>query len=171
MEFSDDLRPEERDIWQRLEGLPIDFEALAVVSNIWRAAQGLKQKMERGLLRENNLTWGSFSTLYIVWIWGPAETREIARLQGITRPTVTSNVSLLERLGWCQRRTSAEDRRLVIVEITPAGRAVIERVFIQFNAGEREIASVLTATERATITRLLRKIVSGLNGAKTASAE
>jgi DNA-binding MarR family transcriptional regulator len=171
MRISDDLRPEERDILQRIGHLPIDFEALAVVSNIWRAAQGLKLKMERGLLRENQLTWGTFATLFIVWIWGPAETREIARLQGVTRPTVTSNVSALERRGLCVRQTSDEDKRLVSVALTPQGRKTIERLFLKFNEGEQEIASALTAAERATIARLLRKVVAGLSAASNQNGQ
>jgi DNA-binding MarR family transcriptional regulator len=165
MKFSDDLRPEERDTLQRLDGLPIDLEAMAVVSNIWRASQAIKLKQERAILREFDLTWASFSALFIIWIWGPAETRDIARLQAVTRPTVTSNVSMLERRGLCVRRASEQDKRLVIVQLTVKGEKTIKRVFRRFNQGEQAIASVLTPAERQTLARLLRKVVAGINAA------
>ena len=74
MRLPDDLLPEEVDVMQRVSGLPVDFHAIAILANIWRAAQAFRLRMERTVLREFELTWASFSTLFIVWIWGPLET-------------------------------------------------------------------------------------------------
>ncbi len=161
MQSTDDLQPEEIDILQRVSNLPIDLLSMAVASNIWRAAQLLKHHQERTILREFDLTWASFSTLYIVWIWGPIETRDLARSQAVTRGTVTSNVSLLEKRGLCRRRQSDEDRRLVLVELTDEGLALIEKVFPLFNQGELNFTSYLNHEEQETLAQLLRKIVSG----------
>jgi MarR family 2-MHQ and catechol resistance regulon transcriptional repressor len=164
MDQFDELRPEERDIMQRVGALPIDYRAMAVVSNIWRTSQAIKLAMERSLLREFDLTWAGFSTLFIIWVWGPAEIRVIARLQAVSRATVTSNVSQLERNGYCTRWTSEEDRRLVLVGLTEQGRALIERLFPRFNQGEAEIAANLSQEEQETLAHLLRKVLAGMNG-------
>jgi len=165
MHVSEDLRPEERDILSRTAGLSIDHPAMAVTSNIWRAAMAMKLKLERSVLKEYKLTWSGFSTLFIIWVWGPVEVRDIARLQGVSRPTTTSNVSNLQRRGWCKRRGSKVDRRLITVELTAKGRKAIEVLFPRFNAGERDISSVLSPKEQAQIARLLRKVLAGVEEA------
>ena len=164
MRNRDDLGPEEKDILQRVSGLPIDYDAMAVVANIWRASQAIKLVMERSILREfdTKLTWAGFSTLFIVWVWGPIETRDIARSQGVSRATVTSNITMLESHGLVERQTSAQDRRLVIVELTTKGRELIEHVFPHFNEGEVAIASSLTLAEQRTLAHLLRKVLAGI---------
>lgn len=164
MPVHDDFRKEELDIMRRVAGLPIDELALAVASNIWRGAQLFKLKMEREILREHALTFASFSTLFIVWIWGPIETREIARSQAVTKATVTSTVSKLESQGFVKRRDSKVDKRLVTVELTGKGKRLIEWVFPKFNGGEVEIAKSLTEEEQDTLAHLLRKVIRGMNG-------
>jgi MarR family transcriptional regulator, 2-MHQ and catechol-resistance regulon repressor len=159
----DDFSRPELEVMRRASGLPIDELALAVASNIWRAAQGFKLKMEREVLREHNLSFASFSTLFIVWIWGPIETRDIAKSQAVSKATVTSLLITLEKRGLVKRRASKVDRRLVIVKLTDAGRTLIEWLFPKFNQGESEMASVLTASEQDTLAHLLRKIVTGVS--------
>jgi MarR family transcriptional regulator, 2-MHQ and catechol-resistance regulon repressor len=158
----DDFSPPELDIMRRVAGLPIDELALGVASNLWRAAQLFKTKMERELLRDHDLSFASFSTLFIVWIWGPIETRDIARSQSVSKATVTSLVSTLEKRGLVKRRTHKTDRRLVTVELTATGKSLIEWVFPKFNQGESEVAGTLTVEEQDTLTHLLRKLVAGV---------
>jgi DNA-binding MarR family transcriptional regulator len=162
MSLSNDFPPEELDVRQRIAELPTNLLAYGVVSNIWRVAQELKLRMERTVLREFDLSWAGFATLFIVWIWGPIETRAIAKSQGVTRPTITSTVSLLEKNGLCIRQASTEDRRLVLVELTPKGKALIEQVFPLFNRGEASIVSGLSEKEQETLATLLRKVVNSL---------
>lgn len=159
MRFATELRPEEIDVMRRVSGLPVDVTAMAVVTNIWRAAQAMKSKMERTILREHHLTWASFSTLYNVWIWGPIETRDLARSQGVSRATVTSTVDTLARRGLVRRGTDERDRRLVTVELTPAGHACMQRVYPHFNRGEAEIVADLDKNERETLAHLLRVVI------------
>jgi MarR family transcriptional regulator, 2-MHQ and catechol-resistance regulon repressor len=162
MPIQDDFMPTELEIMRRVSGLPIDELALAVASNLWRASQAFKQKLEREVLRQQNLSFSSFSTLFIVWIWGPIETREIAKSQGISKATVTSLLNTLEKNGLVRRKTSRQDKRLVLAELTPAGKNTIEWVFPKFNQGEAEMAGLLTEAEQLELSRLLRKIATGL---------
>jgi MarR family transcriptional regulator, 2-MHQ and catechol-resistance regulon repressor len=162
MPIQDDFTQTELEVMRRVSGLPIDELALAVASNLWRASQAFKQKLEREVLREHDLSFSSFSTLFIVWIWGPIETREIAKSQAISKATVTSLLNTLEKNGLVQRKTSRQDKRLVLVELTSAGRNTIEWVFPKFNQGEAEMAGILTETEQLELARLLRKVATGL---------
>lgn len=164
MPVNDGFNHEEIDVMQRVSGLPIDELGLAVASNIWRSAQLFKLKMEREVLREHDLSFASFSTLFIVWIWGPIETREIAKSQAVSKATVTSLVNTLEKQNLVKRRSVKADKRLVTVELTDQGKRLIEWVFPKFNQGEVEVASSLNETEQETLVHLLRKVIRGLKG-------
>lgn len=150
----------EAEIVERVSGLPIDLVAMVVASNIWRTSQLFRQKMEQNVLQEHNLTWASFSTLFIVWIWGPIEMGAIADSQSVGRSTITSTVGLLEKRGLCTREHLNGNRRSVVVTLTPAGIALIERVFPEFNRHEKAFVSALTDDEAETLTVLLRKIIT-----------
>lgn len=163
MPIQEDFSPTEIAIMRRVSGLPIDELALAVASNLWRASQLFKQKLEREVLREQNLSFSSFSTLFIVWIWGPIETRDIAKSQAVSKATITSLLITLEKQGLVKRKPSKTDKRLVLVELTSAGRTMIEWVFPKFNQGEADMAGLLSETEQLELARLLRKLVIGMN--------
>jgi DNA-binding MarR family transcriptional regulator len=160
------LLPVERDIMQRVANLPIDFQAMAVISNIWRTSQAIKLQFERDVLREYDLTWGSFSTLFVIWVWGPAEIRHIAAQQGVSRATVTSNVNSLTRRGLCKRLDLKHDKRLTSVRLTARGRKWIEYLFPRFNQREANAALPLTLDEQETLARLLRKVYLGVQNDK-----
>ena len=54
--------------------------------------------------------------------------------------------------GWCI--DDASDGRLVLLELTPAGRSRIEEVFPRFNAGESALVSGLDDAEREALAEL-----------------
>ena len=92
------LAETERQVADRLGDLTLDFEAMAVVSNLFRAANAVRNHLERSVLAPADLTWTAFVVLWVVWIWGRVETRTIAaegasrsrsnrRRSGITRWT------------------------------------------------------------------------------------
>lgn len=160
MRILEEMLKEEVDIIEHLSGLPIDIAAMAVASNIWRTGQLFRQDMEQNILQKYQLTWASFSTLFIVWIWEPIEMGEIAKSQSVGRSTITSTVGLLEKRGLCQRNHLNGNRRSVAVTLTPEGKALIEKVFPEFNHNEARFVSGLTDEEAATLTHLLRKVIN-----------
>lgn len=160
MKVTDELVRAEIDIANRVANLPIDYLALAVASNIWRASQLFRNAIESTVLRPHNLTWASFSTLFIVWVWEPITMSAIAESQMVSRPTVTSTVGLLEKRGLCYRQPNVTgDGRSVQVCLTPEGRTLIETVFPQVNQGEATFASGLPADAQQTLAALLRKLI------------
>ena len=161
-EWTEELIQEEKDIIRRAVGLPVDFAIEAVTGNIWRTSQAMKNYLESKALFDFDLTFASFSTLFIVWIWGPMETREIARSQNVTKGTVSSNLDVLERRELLVRKTHEKDRRLVVVELTPAGRQLIERVFPAFNEEAKAITQDLTTEEQVQLASLLRTVMKRL---------
>ena len=59
------------------------------------------------------------------------------------------------------KRTSTDDRRVRLVELTVKGRALITKTFRDHAAAMEEAASVLSKDERLMLLRLLKKLGKG----------
>ncbi len=161
---SEPIVAEELDVLARVAELPVDvdMEAMAVIANVWRAAQEVRAQLERRVLRPEGVSWGGFSLLFNLWIAGPAhpmETRALAASMGCARPSVSSLCDTLERDGLITRQGDAHDRRLVRVALTPAGHRLITGLFPRFNAGEAELVAGLDEDDRRQLATLLRRLL------------
>lgn len=156
---ADDLVQAERDIRGRIGGQPLDFAAMAAVSNIYRAANVVRNHLERQILAREDLSWAAFTVLFVLWIWGDQQTRYLADEAGVTKGTLTGVLKTLEKRGMTRRRAHDADGRLVLVSLEPKGAAVIERLFPTFNQGEAMVSACLTEDEKEQLAALLRKII------------
>jgi MarR family transcriptional regulator, organic hydroperoxide resistance regulator len=154
-----DLVQAERDIRERIGDQHLDFAAMAAVSNIYRAANVVRNHMERKVLADEDLSWAAFTVLFVLWIWGEQQTRHLAVEAGVTKGTLTGVLKTLEKRGLTKRQAHDEDGRLVLVSLEPKGEAVIERLFPAFNASETQVSGALSDREKSQLAGLLRKIV------------
>jgi DNA-binding MarR family transcriptional regulator len=81
----------------------------------------------------------------------PRTLTELALLQGVSLPTMSNSISTLVHRGWVKRTSPARDRRVVLIEVTPQGRATLERVG---RAAEAHLAELLTTLDPAARRRL-----------------
>lgn len=153
------LVAEELDVLERVGELALDLGAMAVIANAWRAAQEARAQLERRVLRPEGISWGGFSLLFNLWIWGPMETRALATSMSCSRPSVSSLCDTLERGGLVCRHGDPNDRRLVRVALTPSGRTTIQELYPRFNAGESQLVAGLSADEREQLAALLRRLL------------
>lgn len=58
---------------------------------------------------------------------GPQRLTDLAAAEAVAQPSMTQLVQRLERDGWVRRTPSREDRRVVLVAVTAAGRRLVER--------------------------------------------
>src|SRR6201981_833042 len=149
-----DLVQAERDIRARIGDSELDFAAMAAVSNIYRAANAIRNHMERKVLADEDLSWAAFSVLFVLWIWGDQQTRHLAEEAGVTKGTLTGVLKTLEKRGLTRRRAHDADGRLVLGSLEPKGAAMIERLFPAFNMGEASVSSALTEQEKAQLAGL-----------------
>ncbi len=136
----------------------VDLDAQAVAFNLFRAQADVFSTIEGAVLRPLGLTHAGFVLLMSLWTMGPLETRVLAKVLGVSRPAVVSAVDTLERGGHVRRLRSEVDRRLVIIEVTPAGRRLVEKAQRSAHEFERTLTGVLTQQEQRTLARLLRKL-------------
>lgn len=133
------LAETERQVAERLGDLTLDYEAMAVVSNLFRAANAVRNHLERTVLAPADLTWTAFVVMWVVWIWDRVETRTIAAEGGFSKATLSGVLTTLESRDLVERSRSEVDGRLVEVTLTPAGRKLMRSLFPKFNAEERTV--------------------------------
>ena len=89
----------------------------------------------------------------------PRTPAELAEITGVTRATMTGLVDTLERDGMVTREPDPDDRRMVPVQLTARGRAVLESVLPGHFKRMTELMAPLSETERKTLVLLLAKIL------------
>ena len=155
----------ERDIRARLGDRPLDFEAMLAVSNIYRAANAVRNRMEREVLAPEGLSWGGFTILFVLWVWGERETAQLAEDCGLAKGTLSGMLGTLEKSELVSRSRHAEDGRRVLVHTRARWPSdLIERVFPEFNQYEAKFTADLDDEERAELARLLRRVTATADG-------
>ncbi|MGV1007994.1 MAG: MarR family winged helix-turn-helix transcriptional regulator [Dermatophilaceae bacterium] len=76
----------------------------------------------------------------------------------VTSGTMTNRVDRLQQRGWVRRSPAPDDRRGVIVELTEAGRHVVDAALADLLAQERELLVSLSDAERQDLAGLLRRL-------------
>ena len=160
MSGSHTLNETERQVATKLSGMTLDFDSMAAVSNVFRAANATINFLERTVLAPSGLSWTAFVVLWVSWIWEPIETRTIAEEGGFSKATLTGVLQTLESRGLIKRNRSLEDKRLVLVTLTAKGRKLMLTLFPEFNKHEQEVLSGLSAQQKRELATALRKITA-----------
>ena len=161
---AEELLAAERDIRARLGDRKLDFEAMLAVSNIYRAANAVRNRMEREVLGPEGLTWGGFTILFVLWVWGERETGDLADDCGLAKGTLSGMLATLEKGDLVSRVRHPDDGRRVVVDLLPDGRSTIEQVFPRFNEFEARFTERLSDDDMATMARLLRVVTATASG-------
>ncbi len=156
---SSDMLPAEREAIKRLGHLPVNFRAMAAVSNLFRAARGVCRHIEASVLAPDRLSWTAFITMWVLWVCGSMEVRELAATVGMSRPTASCVLATLKRRTCVQTRQGARDGRTVVVSLTPKGRRTVRRLYPEFNAQEAAVTASLTPREQEVLAKLLRSVI------------
>jgi DNA-binding MarR family transcriptional regulator len=93
----------------------------------------------------------------------PRMLSDLASLQGVSLPTMSNSISAMVQRGWVRREAPEGDRRVVMIDVTPMGRAALERVS---RAAEAHLANVLTPLDLPA----RRRLVGGLGVLRTVFA-
>jgi DNA-binding MarR family transcriptional regulator len=73
----------------------------------------------------------------------PRRITELAAREGVTQPAITLLVNRLAERGWLRRTRDPLDGRAVLVELTPAGCALLDQVRAEFRALVRDDMAAL----------------------------
>jgi DNA-binding MarR family transcriptional regulator len=141
--------------------LGVDPTTEAIVARMHKITRHLSQNRTTAL-RSDDLNMWQFKTLLMVRRQGaPYEISpsDLARVLGLTRGALSTRLGALEQRGLLEREHGRDDRRRVTVRLTRAGHDAVESMSDKEEAGEGALLSVLTEREKATLSRLLRKLL------------
>ena len=153
----------ELDIEARLRDAGRDFPSMHAIANIYRAAAEVRRNAERDVLAMENLSWGGFTILWVLWIWGSMETNLLATECDLAKGTLTGMLGTLGKRGLIERARMDRDRRRVIVSLTPTGVSTIERVAPAFNDFEAKMTVCLDDGQKNSLSELLRVVIHNAN--------
>jgi DNA-binding MarR family transcriptional regulator len=80
----------------------------------------------------------------------------------VTTGAMTHRIDRLERLGFVER-TTTNDRRKVIVRLTPGGLALVDDVVDSHMATEKEILEKLSAQQQRNLAAMLRTVLLSMD--------
>ena len=99
----------------------------------------------------------------------PLEPSVIAERVLITTASMTSVLDTLERRGLVRRMPHPDDRRKLLVDITPDAEAILDELLPSFHARERDVMSAaLSTSEQRELLRLIAKVQDAAGHARSA---
>lgn len=138
-------------------GTPEERAALDAYIKLWRAAHAAETRVHRHLLARG-LTVSQFGVLEALYHLGPLNQRQLADKILRSSGNLTLVIDNLERAGHVRRERAERDRRMVRVQLTAGGRALVAELLPPHVAGIRAAFAALDAQETAELARLTRKL-------------
>lgn len=147
--------------WRR-ERPDLDVSPLTVLSRISRLARHLDLARRSAFARHGLETW-AFDVLSALRREGaPFRLSPGALLTQtlVTSGTMTNRIDRLAEHGLVERLPSPDDRRGVLVQLTPAGLRTVDDAMADLLAVERELLGDLPEPDRERLAELLRTVVA-----------
>lgn len=89
---------------------------------------------------------------------------QLAARLGVRPPTVTKTINRLQSQGFLEKRASEADARQAHVFLTDTGRDAIRAIEKSVRKTEKQALKGLDKKEQKTLTKLLARVESNLNG-------
>lgn len=137
-------------------------ESIEIVTPIWWLGK-LFTDDRNSALREAGIDAATLDLLSVIRRSGPPyalSTRELAHRTLVTAGAISQRVARAERDGYVRRTPGTTGRRTVLVELTDAGHALIERSVDTVLGREAALVASLSAPERAQFIALLDKLLT-----------
>ena len=119
--------------------------------------EGMSEVMENA-----GLTVPKMRALSVLVAKGALPLGDLAVLAISEQSTMSRIVDQMERDGLVSRTPSQTDHRVRVVDLTEAGRALHDRLWPIFAAGQDKLLGKLSENERALFLALLRKILQAV---------
>jgi DNA-binding MarR family transcriptional regulator len=149
--------------WQRVRP-DIDVSPMGVVFRVKRLARAFERATARNFGR-HGLEPAEFDLLATLRRAGEPyrmSAGALGRALMITSGSVTNRVDGLEDRGLIRRADDPDDRRGVLVELTPKGLRMVDAALEHHVETERGLLEGLTTTQRKELADLLRRLLIAL---------
>ena len=150
--------------WQA-ERPDLDVQPLQVLSRVSRLARHLDRARRTAFAAHDLEPW-EFDVLAALRRQGPPyelSPGALLRTTLVTSGTMTNRVDRLEKAGLVRRRPDPEDKRGVLVTLTPAGQAQADAALADLLEAERTLLAPLPEPSRQALAALLRILLTPLD--------
>lgn len=131
--------------------IPVAYR-IAFLTNFWREPLLRRMEREHGLIRPE------LTVLMCLSFRSDLNARDICEITEQPSNTVSRAVTSLVAKGMITREHDAVDTRRRVLNITPAGRALHDRIMAMFVEAERALLAPLSADEVDQLTTLLDRL-------------
>ncbi len=138
-------------------GAPEVVRALDAYVKLMRCARSVSERADDSL-RSMGFTESQFGVLEMLLHLGPLHQHAIGDKLLLSRANITLLVDQLARKRLVRRERDREDRRRVMVQLTPEGRRKVERLFPSHALHLARAFSALDTGEVVELSRLCRKL-------------
>jgi DNA-binding MarR family transcriptional regulator len=125
--------------------------------HVQRAARMVARRFDEAL-RPLGLTNGQFSLLTSLNRAEPATMGAVAAVLAMDRTTLTAALKPLQRAGFVEVRIDLEDRRIRLLTLTPAGRALLASAVPVWRRTHAQVEGLLDGTDPDGLRRDLRAL-------------
>ncbi|MDX6766186.1 MAG: MarR family transcriptional regulator [Candidatus Methylacidiphilales bacterium] len=124
---------------------------------LWKSWKAV-ESYDRSSIGATGLGFSDFAVLEVCLHRGPLPVNTIGRKVHLTSGSISTAVDRLEGKKLVRRQESDDDARVTLVELTPKGRLLIERVYREHAQRLDLLSDVLGSDERRQLVRLLTKL-------------
>ncbi len=149
--------------WRR-ERPDLDLSAMAVIGRISRASRILEQGIEAVLAR-HGINESQFGVLAALRRAGPPHRLTPTALYNsllISSGAMTNRLDRLTEAGLVSRTPDPNDRRSVLVALTPKGRRVVDEAVTAHTENEHRLLASISGRQRQVLADLLRELLISL---------
>jgi DNA-binding MarR family transcriptional regulator len=141
----------------------VDVDRLDMIRFLVMAAEREGKRMRAASLRQVGLTPAQAEVLEVVRRRGPLTLADLGRLVVSETGSPSRLVDTLFRRGFLKREPTPGDKRAVMLSLTPAGHATVEKA-VEVGGVRDYIAHHLTSDEVDDLVRLLSRLVADTPG-------
>lgn len=146
----------------------LDPSACEVFLQLLRTGDELSSA-QQAYLAQHNISQGRFTVLMLLMRGqvqpvdgcgraSPSNPADLAERAGVTRATMTGLIDTLEKDGYVRREPDANDRRMMLVKLTPKAEAFLQSMLPGYFRRISQLMVGLTESERRLFIQLLDKV-------------
>lgn len=140
--------------------MPTKTDQKTTAAKLWvvlaRAHDSLASFVEQCAASEG-IGLSDFMVLEALLHKGSMAISEIGEKVLLAAPSMTSAIDRLEKRQYVVRKYSKNDRRVRLVDLTPAGRRFIQAMYARHEKALEDVTAILSRSEKDQLRKLLKK--------------
>jgi DNA-binding MarR family transcriptional regulator len=149
--------------WARVRP-DLDFTSAAMASRLGRLRRIFEAELE-ATFAEHGLNWAEFAMLAMLQRLDQPDgvpQRQLTRELNLSSGTVSVRVERLAARELLTRHSNAQDRRNSVLQLTDAGRALVDQVAPAYAATHRRLLAPLSTEQWEQLSNILRTLLVSL---------